>query len=87
MDIEKFTEAANRLTEAMNALGVQLVEAANAIGEMFRAIFSMSDNQPNNNVVPKKQRKPFPRCPRKLTANYSYIPRAPRHRPYQRRTY
>ena len=63
-------------------------------GPMERSIFDILENQEDPDEIMRQMeaeveeipKETYPR-PRRVTAHYNYIPRAPRNLPYMRRAY
>lgn len=87
--IDEIVEAAHKMMEAWNTLAISLTEAGILFKENFMKALGYSveekKEEPRRDIQTSKPR--FPRCSRRMSTHYRYIPTAPRNLPYMRRAY
>ncbi len=87
--IDEIIEAAHKFADAWNTLGITLTEAVRMMTNILAGPFSYPEEkkkeEPRRDIQTSKPR--FPRCSRRMSTHYRYIPTAPRNLPYMRRAY
>lgn len=88
MTTEEALEVIQKIADAWAAFAQTIMDAAQALQDMFRSLGKNDEIYPERNgTPPKKYGMSFRKRPYKTVSHYHYIPVTPRNRPYQRRAY
>ena len=88
MTTEEALEVIQKIADAWGAFVQTIMDAAQALQDMFRSLGENGDIYPERNgTPPKKYGMSLRKRPYKTLSHYHYIPVTPRNRPYQRRAY
>ena len=88
MTTEEALEVIQKIADAWAAFAQTIMDAAQALQDMFRSLAENDEIYPERNgTPPKKYGMSLRKRPYKTVSHYHYIPVTPRNRPYQRRAY
>lgn len=88
MTTEEALEVIQKIADAWAVFTQTIMDAAQALQDMFRSLGENYEIYPERNgTPPKKYGMSLRKRPYKTVSHYHYIPVTPRNRPYQRRAY
>lgn len=88
MTTEEALEVIQKIADAWAVFTQTIMDAVQALQDMFRSLGENDEIYPERNgTPPKKYGMSLRKRPYKTVSHYHYIPVTPRNRPYQRRAY
>ena len=88
MTTEEALEVIQKIADAWAAFAQTIMDAAQALQDMFRGLAESDELWPKRNgVPPKKYGMSLHRRVRSSPPRYQFVPVAPRNQPYQRRAF
>ena len=88
MTMEEALAAIQKIAEVWEVFSQSMLDAAQALKDMFRRLEESDEFWPKRNgIPPKKYGMSLHRQVRPSPPHYQFVPVAPRNRPYQRRSF
>lgn len=88
MTMEEALAAIQKIAEVWEVFSQSMLDAAQALKDMFRHLEESDEFWPKRNgIPPKKYGMSLRRRVRLSPPHYQFVPVAPRNRPYQRRSF